>query len=276
MGIFKQKIKDSKQFKKFVKTYLKDECEGKNIKITALTGFLIGGACKSKGAEFYSQYIKCLAYIDYNNQLVENEIRLLHFLDNTTPLNHLNLENLTPYNFIVKKVKDKNLYYIIKLKGKSKTNLFNSIIEEQSKPLSIIEDDVTFNYDRTLDWYQGKVVIENKNVSVMLYPETNTTDATESLNTFKQIKKDFKNFYHKVLSQCSKDIRIMANDWREDDDTHEITSEEIYKRIDGDFEIEIRGKDYTIYFNDDDLFWGHTIVYNGNIENNEFDTTIAG
>ena len=67
----------------------------------------------------------------------------------------------------------------------------------------------------------------------------------------------------------------LANDWCEDDG-HIITDEEIYRRIDGDFSIEIRDKEYTIYFDDDDLFYGHTIVYNGNIENNEFDTTIAG
>ena len=276
MGILKQKNKDSKQFKNYVKRYLKDECEGNILKITALTGFLIRGASKSKGNEFYSNYIKCIAYIDNRNQIVENEISLLHFLDNTSPLKHLNVEDLTPYTFIVKKIKDKNIYYLIKLKGKSKTNKFDSIIEEQSKPLTIIEDNNTFIYDRTLDWYKGKVVIENKNISVMLSPETNTTDATESLDTFKKIKNHFKNFYHKVLSQCSKDIVALANSWREDDDTHEITSEEIYKRIDSDFDIEIIGKDYTIYFNEDNLFWGHTILYNGNIENDKFDTTIAG
>ncbi len=275
MGILKQKIKESKEFKNYVKTYLKDKCEGKIIKITALTGFLIHGAAKSKGDEFYSENIKCIAYID-NEQLFKKEIRLTCFLDNTTPLNNLKLDDLTPYIFEVKKLIDKDVFYVVKVKGKSKTNKFDTIIEEQLKPLSIIEEGDTFNYDRTLDWYQGKVVIDNKNVSVMLNPETNTTDATESLNTFKEIKKDFKNFYHRVLSQCSKNIRVMANDWREDGDTHEITSEEIYKRIDGDFEIEIRGKEYTIYWGDDDLFWGHTIVYNGNIENNEFDTTIAG
>ncbi|MBQ3502452.1 MAG: DUF2262 domain-containing protein [Clostridia bacterium] len=275
MGILKQKITVSKEFKNYVKTYLKDKCEGKILKITALTGFLIHGAAKLKGDEFYRDNIKCIAYIN-NDQVSKKEIRLTYFLDNTTPLNNLKLDDLTPYIFEVKKLKDNDVFYVVKVKGKSKTNKFDTIIEEQSKPLVITEEDTTFNYDRTFDWYNGKVNIENKNISIMLYPETNTTDATESLNTFKKIKNDFKNFYHKVLSQCSKDIRVMANDWREDGDTHEITSEEIYKRIDNDFDIEIRGKDYTIYFNDDDLFWGHTILYNGNIENNIFDTTIAG
>lgn len=144
-----------------------------------------------------------------------------------------------------------------------------------SQPL-IIGETHTFSYDKTLELYEGKVSIGNKNISVMLCPENNTTNATESLNTFKTIENDFKHFYHKVLIQCAKEMVELANDWREEEDTHEITAEEICNRIDGDFDIEIRGKDYTIYFNDDDLFLGHTIVYNGNIDNNEFDATIAG
>ena len=72
-------------------------------------------------------------------------------------------------------------------------------------------------------------------------------------------------------------MRLLANEWREDGDTHEITAEEIARRIDSDsLDLEIYKKDYTIYFDDDDLFWGHSIVYNGNIETNEFDATIAG
>lgn len=275
MGIFKQKNKFSKEFKNFVKAFLKNECEGKVFRFTALTGFLIHGAVKLKGDEFYTDNIECIAYI-CDNQLLKKRIRLTYFLDNTTPLNNLKLDDLTPYVFEVKKLKDNDVFYLVKVKGKSKTKEFNAIIEEQSKSLDITEENVTFNYDRTFDSYEGKVIIENKNISVMLYPEANITDVSDSLNTFKKIKNDFKNFYHKVLSQCSNDMKVMANDWRRDGDTHEITPEEIYQRIDGDFDIEIRGKDYTIYFNDDDLFWGHTILYYGNIENNVFNTTIAG
>lgn len=144
---------------------------------------------------------------------------------------------------------------------------------KEIKPLSIKEESNIFNYDNSLDLYEGKVLVENKRMSVILCSEV---DITESLNTFKIIKNDFKNFYQKVLSQCSKGITKLANDWREDGDTHEITSEEIYKRIDGDFDIEINGKNYTIFFNDDDLFLGHSILYYGNIENDLFSTTIAG
>ncbi len=265
------------QFDNYVTNFLRDKCEGESFQLTALTGYNVKGAGKSKGDKFYSDHINCLAYIDGDNKLVKKEIKLLYFLDNTPSLQFLNVDNLTGYDFIVKKVKNKELYYIIKLVGKSKTDIFDSIIEEQSKPLVITENDDVFTYDRALDWYEGEVVIGDKKISVMLLPEPDTTDATESLNTFRKIKNDFQNFYKTVLLRCSQDMVTTANDWREEDDTHEITAEEIYRRIDSDtFDLEISEKYYSVYLDDDDLFCGHTILYNGSIENDEFETTLAG
>mgnify|MGYP003317061930 CR=1 FL=1 len=95
-----------------------------------------------------------------------------------------------------------------------------------------IEDgEKLFEFDRTYGWYAGKVKLEGKRATVLLYPERNTKDATKSLNTFRKIEKDFKNFYHTVLSNCAESMVGMANEWKDEDDTHEITAEEIYRRI---------------------------------------------
>lgn len=143
--------------------------------------------------------------------------------------------------------------------------------------LTITEGGNVFKYDPDYELYEGKIIIENKWITVALAPESGTTDASESLKTFKKIKNDFKNFYHKVLSQCSKKLVELANDWREDNDMHEITEEEIYKRIDSNFfEMEIDENDFSVYLNDDDLFWGHVILCEGDIEDDDFYVTIAG
>ena len=241
-----------------------------------MIGYYDKGAGKSSKQDYYSNHINCLAYLDTYNNLIEKEITLFYFLQDTKPLRFLDLQNLTPYDFVVKKLKDKNFYYIIELKGKSNTNKFDPIIQEQSKPLTIIEKDYIFKFDRNFKWYEGKVFLGNKFANVFLYPKRNTTDATESLKVLNEIKNEFLNFFHNVLLQCSKNLVGLANEWQ-DDNTHLITIEEIYKRIDCDFfDMEIRDNKYTIYLDDDDLFLGHTIVYKGNIENNEFNVTIAG
>ena len=268
---------NSQQFVDFVENHLNQNCESELIEMTALTGHSVGGAGKSAKDEFYSSYVRCLAYINKEGELTKEEISLFYYLDNTTPLRYLDIEKLTPYTFVVKKLKDKNVFYIVDLKEKATTTLFDEIIKEETAVIEIEEGDSIFTFDRKYGWYEGKVDLENKKIVVLLYPERKTTDATNSLETFRKIKEDFKNFYHKVLDQCSYDLVYIANEWKDEDDTHEITNEEIYNRIDKNhFDIEIRDKKFTIYFEDDDLFWGHTIMYEGNIENNEHKATIAG
>lgn len=79
------------------------------------------------------------------------------------------------------------------------------------------------------------------------------------------------------MKNCSKDIVKWANDWKSEDDNHKITAAEIEKRIDkNNIVMEINGSSFTIYFEDDNLFFGHTIVYYGNIDENKFRVDIAG
>jgi hypothetical protein len=273
MKIFKNK--KSKEFLSYENEYINNSCEGDIIKLTVLVGYNVVGASKSQGDKYYSSFVKGIARLE-NNKVKEENVNLCYYLDNTTPLKYLKVKNLTAYDFLVKKIKDRNIYYIIKLIGQSKTKAFNSIVKELSKPLIVYSDKDKFTYDRTLGWYQSKINISNKTIQTMLYPKDDKYDATESLQTLQIIKKDFDNFYNKVLLQCSKAMVVTANAWQEDTE-HLITAEEISKRIDKEtFDLEISGKDFTIYFDDDDIFYGHVILYNGNIENDTFDATIAG
>ena len=271
-----KKESKSKEFIEFMEKYLQEECEGEPFELVGLLGYNIGGAGKSSNRDFYSQHFTCIATLD-NDKVIENKVKMVYFLDNTSPLQFLQVKDLTPYKFVVKKVKDKDFYCLIELNGISSTNLFDSIIEENCKQLSIQDGDDVFEYNRRFNEYTGKVIIGDKTIEVSLNAERDTTDATKSLETFKKIRSDFQNFYGKVLTNCAEEMTKLANSWREDGDTHEITKEEFKQRIDKDsFDLVIIDTSYMIYFGDDNMFWGHSIVYNGNIETNRYDATIAG
>ena len=266
----------SKEFIEYMEKYLQEECEGEPFEIVGLLGYNLRGAGKANNRDFYSQHFTCIATLD-NDKVIKNKFKMVYFLDNTSPLHFLEVKDLTPYNFVVKKVKDKDFYCLIELKGRSYTNLFDSIIEENCKQLFIQDGDDVFEYNRRFNEYTGKIVIGDKTIDVSLNAERDTTDATKSLETLKKIKSDFQNFYSKVLTNCAEEMTKLANSWREDGDTHEITKEEFIKRIDSDsFDLTIIDTSFTIYFGDDNMFWGHSIVYNGNIETNRYDATIAG
>ena len=74
----------------------------------------------------------------------------------------LKIKALTPYEFIVRKIKGKEFYYIIKVKGKSHTKKFDSIIKENTKVIEIRDGKDVFTYDRRISMYEGKVNIDNK------------------------------------------------------------------------------------------------------------------
>lgn len=267
---------NEKDFKRYCKKFLAEECEKKTLKITALTDFDIIGAVKSRGDEYYSSTIKCLAYIDENGEVVENKILFSYYLNNKEPLKYINIKDLTVYRFKCKKVKDKRYYYVLKVK-EVKDKRFDAIIKEQLKPITMIVDDVLFTFNRTFCEYEGEFVAGGKKIDVSLGSDAKGLDAKKSTATFKKIKADFDAFYEKVLKNCAKDIVKDANEWRADDDEHEITEEEIIKRISKSSpSFDINDNDYSIYFNDDDMFGGHTIIYNGNIRSEIFSIDIAG
>ena len=69
------------EFKNFCKNYLTTKCENDILTFTVLTDERIKGAAKSKGEDFYSSIVNCVAYINQNNELVEDDdqVYLLNF-----------------------------------------------------------------------------------------------------------------------------------------------------------------------------------------------------
>lgn len=265
-----------KEYKKFCKNYISKECEDNIIKMTILTGHRVGGAAKSQGDEYFSSTIKCIACINENNEPVQKDIRLTYYLNNKKPLKFLDVDKLSVYSVVCKKIKDKDFYYLLKIK-RIKDKRFDEIIQEQLKPIIKVIEGISFTFNRIFSTYEGHMILENKKLSVGLEPDRNSNDATHSISTLKKIKSNFKNFYQTVLKNCSKDIVKWANDWKSEDDNHKITAAEIEKRIDkNNIVMEINGSSFTIYFEDDNLFFGHTIVYYGNIDENKFRVDIAG
>ena len=213
--------------------------------------------------------------------MIEKDIRFTYYLNNRKDkrknLKFIDVKNLSVYRIKCKKVKDiKNLYYLLKIK-KVKDKRFDIIIQEKSKPLTEVIDGVRFTYNRTFCVYEGILSFNDKKINVNLGVNCKNADTSKSIKTYKKIKCDFKNFYSNVLKKCSKDIVSMANSWRSEDDNHVITTEEIAKRIDEhDISIEINDNNFSFYFDDDNIFCGHTIIYYGNINNEEFSVDIAG
>jgi hypothetical protein len=124
-----------------------------------------------------------------------------------------------------------------------------------------------FKFSKKYNWYESVLELGNKKIQVTIDADTNS-DIRESVKTYNKIKQEFEDIYERILKNCACELLALANDWREED-KDEITQQEFICRIDNDFTMEISGTAYTIYFQSDEMFAEHGVVYYGNIDHPE-------
>ncbi len=274
------RIKESMMVRKSLKKYIKDKCEKACFEITGLIGYR-EDAVETNEVLCSLSYVDCFAY-SKDGEVIETSSKLLFPLDSKIYDKYRDMKDLYAYELIVRKIKDENNYLVVKIKGEGETNKFEKIIEKNKKPEVVIEETIivdgdTFTYDKVFKEYTGTVVLENRSIKVDIVLERGIKYLDKSLETLKMIKDDFDNIYNKVLSKCAKDMIKLANSWREDGDTHEITEEEFCNRIDKIYSICINEDGYIFSLSDGNIFAGHCITYMGNInDENHFYTNIEG
>ena len=79
---------------------------------------------------------------------------------------------------------------------------------------------------------------------------------------------------------AAKKLTELANEWQADDDEKEnadpITEDAFAQRITlSELSLTYEG-DFTAYFDDDDMFWGHIVEVCGSLENGIESANIAG
>jgi len=152
-----------------------------------------------------------------------------------------------------------------------KNELLEKLLEKYNKPVTIKDKLLgSFSLDRGHNLFSGEVKWLGEKIQTTL--EIDTEDKSSWESALKHMKKlvisdekwdkDFRKYAAEKLTD-------LANDWGADDDKVEfkkITEEDFARRItitsisiDGDGQ-------YQIYFNDDDMFWGHCVVVSGQVD----------
>jgi len=167
-------------------------------------------------------------------------------------------------------------------------NAFNNLSNEQyEKPRKLEVKNKTIKipslgkltYNDKLEWYEGKFKIENKDIDLSVYyAEPNEL---EKLISFvdKQINSKF---YEEMLLKIESKMIILKNDtWLgEDEETGEdeppMTIENFRNRISISSIVFYDDCSSSIYCNDDDIFWGHSIDISIDKNGKYKDVNLAG
>lgn len=249
---------------------------------------ILGAVCQGVGGgkvpseKLWSVYFKLLAYKELESNRIINE--------KTTVSCELNDEQLKMFQ---DKIKVNNIYKLevavkdnelelLNLDLKSIKKMDDSDLEmsirEYTKPI-IYNDSVlgVMTYDKELEWYNATYswLGEKGNVSV----ECESTQINGIINIVHNILEEKNNWLNKAKAFASEELTELANDWLEEDDENEnteITKRQFINNISFEsLNIDEDGE-FSIYFEDGDMFWGHVIIVCGNLYKG-FDTAeIAG
>ena len=153
--------------------------------------------------------------------------------------------------------------------------------ENISKPVLLETEYGNFELDRSLSWFSSED-IKIGDYSLMVYLETDEEDgdtADGALQAFMEIAKDFESFDKKNKEGACEFLLDLANDWladNEDAEVDEITRQMFIESISIN-EMTVSPEGFvTLYYDDGDMFWGHSIEIDVEADGTVSDADIAG
>lgn len=265
------------EFEKFSTEYLPEEKE-----VLVLTDDSDAGAgLLHKNWEASQDF---LAYIDVSSrELKKGEGRLQWLVSEEQQKEFssaypYNFEKMSVYHLKVRELIDKsvpegfielmgNRLMVVEVLGKTEDERLNEIKEAYLTPVTLSHDKLgDFDLNRQFSCFEGNILWGEEEIEVLLEIDTEDKEtwhkALENLafiiENQEKLDKEWREFSARELTE-------LANDWAEEE-IPLITEEAFAKRLEiSSITIDEEG-DYTIYYNDDDMFYGHSIEINGNTE----------
>lgn len=157
-----------------------------------------------------------------------------------------------------------NRYMLINVLEKNASNEQLELLKDQySKPISIKNKLGSFILNRDFSWFEG--IIDWNGTEANVYLETDEEDGDTAEQAMKVLNELVDNIVAndtKYREFAAQELTELANKWLDDSDeidAEEITRELFKKRMEiSEITVSLDGS-LNLFYNDDDMFWGHTI-----------------
>lgn len=146
-----------------------------------------------------------------------------------------------------------------------------TILEKYNEPLTI-EDDILGTLTLDKQYFELSTEIQfgnNEDVCISMEVDDEDKDSWEEpINVARQLVQNAEKLDMDMRKFAAKELTGNANDWQDnlDEDLPEITQEQFAKRIVLESIHVYEDGDYTAYYDDDDMFYGHVVVVDANID----------
>ena len=137
-------------------------------------------------------------------------------------------------------------------------------------------------FDESLGSFEGEVEISGQNIyfgiSVDNINDKETVDRL--ISEFKKFISEFDKWDKRIREFSAEKLTDNANDWlqdslEDDEEFVEITEERFAERMVLN-SIGFDENGFEVFYDDDDMFWGHSILVDGTLENGIEQAYIAG
>ena len=153
------------------------------------------------------------------------------------------------------------------------------ILAEYRKPI-ILQDDVfgELTYDKQIKSFEGNIAWLGGKVHISLYVDRdNKSGITKAKKALKTMVSEQEKWDVDLRSFAAKKLTKLACEWAEsDEEATEITEESFAKRISLSLIWMTSGGSFSAYFDDDDLFFGHSITVCGSPKKGLLSADIEG
>ena len=283
MGLFDKKVLSQKFDERFSK-------ETKEVLVVTADEMT---ASKSRDDEYWTAMISILGYIDLENNELNEKKRYLEWEITEKQRLKSKLYNLKAgkiYQLTVRESKMFENQYTHQIMEKGRWLMvvevnkrechderLERILAEYQKEVSIQPEGCeSLKLDKSLCLFSGKGMWNKAECYIHIDSDGDGKEtANNALKTYYELMRYCEEWDQKAREFAAKELTDLANDWAEEDGI-EITNEDFMKRLeisevcvspDGDFEL---------FYNDDDMFYGHVIIVSGNIEVGLDSADIAG
>lgn len=171
--------------------------------------------------------------------------------------------------------------YVTEIISKNEKNEFlENLLTEYKKEISI--NSKIFGkliLDKGLERYETENDVEwcGDNIKISFDSENDDADEMLVIAIAEEFYNNRQEWNRKIREFAAHEMTELANDWleseydedesdEENETVHEITEKEFAERISTcDISFNSNG-DFLVFYDDDDMFWGHTIIVRGNVK----------
>ena len=151
-------------------------------------------------------------------------------------------------------------------------SILEEVLAEKNKPI-VIDDDVLgcLELNRDFSSLEGAIFWCGREVSLSLEVDPEKKGSwTRAQNSAKKMLASAELWDQQMRAYAAKKLTSLANRWQKEDentkDDPPLTEEIFARRLHAVRIAMTSGGSFTVYYDDDDMFWGHVVVVSGTLK----------